>query len=233
MSALLKFNVQRHFSIQGRQQLLQFSLQPVRGLSLSANHEKAAKDKFKYIYKTEGKKQKTRNSEARKVLSARTYEALKSFDADKRPKELSTEIPANALKKIFFAEFCIFFVFGFFDNFIMMSVGESIDNHLDKFIPHAMLAAAFGNWISDLFGLVSGERVEDFMNKHYPSPPLSHEQMLSKRYHNFKHMGRFVGISIGCLVGALLAYPMLDLEEKKKDDDDEKKQEENTSVKEN
>jgi len=223
MSTLLKFNLKRHFSISGRQQLLQFSLQPVRGLSLSANHEKAAKDKFKYIYKTEGKKQKT--PEAKKVLSARTYEALKSFDADKRPKELSTEIPANALKKIFFAEFCIFFVFGFFDNFIMMSVGESIDSNLDKVIPHAMLAAAFGNWISDLFGLVSGERVEDFMNKHYPSPPLSHEQMLSKRYHNFKHMGRFVGISIGCLVGALVAYPMLDLEEKKDEEDDKKEPE--------
>jgi len=95
--------------------------------------------------------------------------------------------PKNALKKAFIAEFCIFFVFGFFDNFIMMTIGESLDLHLGKMIPHAMLAAAFGNWISDLFGLVTGERVEAFMNKFYPAPKLSFEQLAHKKFHNSKH----------------------------------------------
>ena len=162
----------------------------------------------------------------RQVLSSKTYETLKSYQSEvdntQDIKLAGATIPYNALKAAFLAEFCIFFVFGFFDNFIMMSVGENLDSHLSNLITHSMLAAAFGNWISDLFGLVTGERVEDFMNKHYPGPPLTHAQMLSKRYHNYKHAGRGIGISVGCLVGAIVAYPLLDFDEEEKDKENEK-----------
>ena len=98
-----------------------------------------------------------------------------------------------------------------------MTIGETLDGHLGKMIPHAMLAAAFGNWVSDLFGLVTGERVEAFMNKFYPAPKLSYEQLNHKKFHNSKHFGRFTGISVGCLVGAVVALPFLDFETEDKE----------------
>ena len=124
--------------------------------------------------------------------------------------------PANALKAAFWTEFAIFFVFGFFDNFIMMSVGDQVDRVLGSLIPHAMLAAGCGNWLSDLFGLISGERVENYLNDRFPAPPLTSEQMNHKSYHNSKHYGRWAGMSAGCLVGAIAALPFLSFE---KDDD--------------
>ena len=142
---------------------------------------------------------------------------LQKDDSKKEDSIRKTELPhKNHLKAIFYSEFCIFFVFGFCDNFIMMSIGESLEINLGKLIPHAMLAAAVGNWISDLFGLVSGERVENLMNKHFPSPKMTLEQMNHKKFHNWKHLGRWVGMSVGCLVGALMAWPLLDMEREKK-----------------
>lgn len=93
-----------------------------------------------------------------------------------------------------------------------MTIGESLDGHFGKLIPHAMLAAAFGNWFSDLFGLATGERVENWMGNKYPAPKLTFEQTQSKEYHNSKHGGRAIGITVGCLVGAICALPFLDLE---------------------
>jgi len=55
----------------------------------------------------------------------------------------------------------IFTVFGFFDNFIMMIFGDRIDCFFGAYISHPMIAAAFGNWVSDLFGMGTSERFED------------------------------------------------------------------------
>jgi len=127
-----------------------------------------------------------------------------------------TNIPKNALKKLLLAEFIIFSVFGFFDNFIMMTFGEALDEYFFKWISHTMIAAAIGNWISDLFGLATGERVEHLLNKIYPAPKLTHEHTSQKQYHNCKYLGRFCGISFGCLIGAFCALPFLEKQKGKK-----------------
>jgi len=118
------------------------------------------------------------------------------------------------------AETLIFSVFGFFDNFIMMVFGDRIDCFFGDYITHPMVAAAFGNWMSDLFGLGTSERFEAWLDKAFPAPTLSAEQMHSRQFHNWKYFGRFAGISLGCLVGALVAYPLIeDAEMYKKSDE--------------
>ena len=59
-----------------------------------------------------------------------------------------------------------------------------------------MIAAAFGNWMSDLFGLGTSERFELYLEKVFPAPPLNAEQMHSKTFHNWKYLGRFWGITL-------------------------------------
>lgn len=123
------------------------------------------------------------------------------------------EIPKNALYRIFAAECLIFTVFGFFDNFIMMTFGDQIDIFCGSLITHPMVAAAMGNWISDLFGMGTSERVESTLGKVFPAPRLTATQYTSKKFHNWKYGGRFAGITIGCLLGAAVAYPLLEHED--------------------
>lgn len=123
------------------------------------------------------------------------------------------EIPRNALYRIFVAECLIFTVFGFFDNFIMMTFGDQIDIFCGSLITHPMVAAAMGNWISDLFGMGTSERVESTLGKVFPAPRLTAPQYASKKFHNWKYGGRFAGITIGCLLGAAVAYPLLEHED--------------------
>ena len=105
-------------------------------------------------------------------------------------------VPVNALYKICFTETLVFFVFGFFDNFIMMTFGDKVDSFFGSYIPHPMIAAACGNWVSDLFGMGTSERVENYLNDTFPAPALTAEQLNSKQFHNWKYMGRFGGISL-------------------------------------
>jgi len=102
----------------------------------------------------------------------------------------------------------------------MMTVGESIETHIGRLIPHVMLTAAFGNWVSGIFGLVTGERMENYLKKVYPAPELSPAQLISKTVHKANWAGRFVGISLGCLVGAIAALPWLDFGEKKEKEEE-------------
>ena len=79
----------------------------------------------------------------------------------------------------------------------MMTCGDKIDCAFRVYIPHPMIAAAFGNWMSDLFGMGTSERVENYLNDVFPAPPLTAEQLNSKQFHNWKYIGRFWGISLG------------------------------------
>ena len=91
----------------------------------------------------------------------------------------------------------------------MMSFGEQIDHALGHYISHTMIAAAIGNWVSDLFGLGTSERVESALGRVYPAPELTDAQYRSKKFHNYKYAGRFWGITFGCLIGAIAGLPFL------------------------
>jgi GAF domain-containing protein len=90
------------------------------------------------------------------------------------------------------------------DNAILIIAGDAIDTSLGVVLGiSTMCAAAIGNIISDVAGIMLGTVVEDFCAKYLRlrQPVLSHaqRQLRSVRYAN--QLGCGVGIVIGCIIG--------------------------------
>lgn len=110
------------------------------------------------------------------------------------------------------------------DNAILIIAGEAIDIHLGVALGiSTMCAAAIGNIISDLCGVIFGTVVEDVLLgwskkmeiltggrvKLPPMPKLSYEQ---RKLRSVKWSGQFgcaVGLTVGCVIGMfpLLFFP--------------------------
>ena len=114
--------------------------------------------------------------------------------------------------------------FGFMDNSLLLLSGEAIDMYLGvKLGISTMCAAALGNIISDVAGVVLGTVIEDAVAKWSkkiekvtngrirlpPLPKLTYEQrnLRSVRFSN--QLGCAIGLTIGCILGMfpLLFFP--------------------------
>lgn len=93
--------------------------------------------------------------------------------------------------------------FGFFDNVVMITVGDAIDASFGVALGFSTLAAAgFGQMVSDSVGIaLQGviERCADRLG--LPNPHLSLEQERSSLCKNVVHLSRVVGIVFGCFLG--------------------------------
>jgi len=107
------------------------------------------------------------------------------------------------LKEVFIASAIPFVAFGFFDNAIMILAGDLIDSTLCvTFCFSTMFAAAIGNTVSDVFGIVSGGVVEQLANNAgIKEPRLSNEQRDMRITKIWLNAGQTVGIVTGCLLG--------------------------------
>ncbi|RUS77766.1 hypothetical protein EGW08_014471 [Elysia chlorotica] len=118
-----------------------------------------------------------------------------------------------------------FLGFGFLDNFLMIVAGEYIDVTLGAaFGISTMAAAALGNLISDVGGLGSAHYVETVAARvGVRNPHLSPEQVEMRRTKWASNLGKFIGVTIGCLLGMfpLLFFPKKNSEAK---EDEEKAQ---------
>jgi hypothetical protein len=95
--------------------------------------------------------------------------------------------------------------FGFMDNFIMIQAGGYIDATLGVSMGLATLtAAAMGQVVSDVSGVVFGGTVERFLHKvkMIRSPGLSEAQRHLSVCRNVAMAGSVVGVIIGCMLGA-------------------------------
>lgn len=95
--------------------------------------------------------------------------------------------------------------FGFMDNFIMIQAGSYIDATLGVTMGLATLtAAAMGQVVSDVSGVVFGGTVERFLHriKVIRSPGLTEAQRHLAVCRNFAMAGSVVGVIIGCMLGA-------------------------------
>lgn len=99
--------------------------------------------------------------------------------------------------------------FGIMDNAILIIAGDAIDTSLGVLLGiSTMCAAAIGNIISDVAGIMLGTVVEDFCAKYLllPTPDLTtaQRQLRSVRWAN--QFGCGLGIVIGCIIGM---FPLL------------------------
>lgn len=114
--------------------------------------------------------------------------------------------------------------FGIMDNAILLLAGEAIDVYLGVALGiSTMCAAAIGNIISDLCGVVFGTMIEDALlgwSKKIekltngkvrlpPMPQLTYEQRNLRSVRWSSQMGCAVGLTVGCIIGMfpLLFFP--------------------------
>lgn len=104
-----------------------------------------------------------------------------------------------------------FIVFGFLDNAIMILAGDAIEKFFSSlFLITTMAAAALGNTISDIVGVLSSSWVENFVRKlGFKTPNLTEEQLRHLKTKLVITLSRVLCITIGCLIG-MIAIPCVD-----------------------
>jgi len=116
----------------------------------------------------------------------------------------SVPIPSSGqLRRLALRQAVPFVAFGFFDNLVMITVGDYIDSTLGvAFGFSTMAAAGFGQMASDSVGItLQGiiERCADRLG--LPDPGLTNEQEQLPLCKTITQIARIVGILIGCFFG--------------------------------
>ncbi|XP_029591328.1 transmembrane protein 65 [Salmo trutta] len=119
-----------------------------------------------------------------------------------------------------------FIGFGFLDNAIMIAAGTQIELSIGvTFGLSTMAAAALGNLVSDLAGLGLAGYVEVLASRlGMQVPDLTPKQADMWQTRVSSHMGKGIGVTIGCILGM---FPLLFLGD---DDDEHKKKEAQTNT---
>jgi GAF domain-containing protein len=99
--------------------------------------------------------------------------------------------------------------FGIMDNSILILAGDMIDTSLGVALGiSTMCAAAIGNIISDIAGLLLGTFIEDFCANYLrlPVPNLTTAQRQLRSVRFASQWGCGIGVTIGCIIGM---FPLL------------------------
>nr|XP_060631841.1 transmembrane protein 65 [Anolis sagrei ordinatus] len=121
------------------------------------------------------------------------------------------------LKHVFFHNAVPFVGFGFFDNAIMIAAGTQIELSIGIVLGiSTMAAAALGNLVSDLAGLGLAGYIEAMASRLGLSiPDLTPKQADMWQTRLSAHLGKAIGVTIGCLLGMFPLFFFGDEEEKK------------------
>ncbi|XP_063780472.1 transmembrane protein 65 isoform X1 [Pseudophryne corroboree] len=128
---------------------------------------------------------------------------------DTHCEKLEADPPSSRqLKHVFVHNALPFIGFGFLDNAIMIAAGTQIEFHIGAILGiSTMAAAALGNLVSDLAGLGLAGYVEAISSRlGLPIPDLSPKQADMWQTRVSAHMGKAIGIAVGCLLGM---FPLL------------------------
>jgi len=137
--------------------------------------------------------------------------ALQAKQKSANPKKIP-EPPWNDLQLVALNTSIPFIGFGFMDNAILILAGDAIDIYLGVGLGiTTMCAAAIGNIVSDVAGVLLGTVIEDFCAStlNLPAPKISaaQRQLRSVRFAN--QTGCAIGLVIGCVIGM---FPLLFLD---------------------
>jgi Transmembrane protein 65/GAF domain len=105
--------------------------------------------------------------------------------------------------------------FGIMDNSLLIIFGDMIDTSLGVALGiSTMCAAAIGNIISDIAGLLLGTFIEDFCANYFnmPVPNLTTAQRQLRSVRFASQWGCGIGVTIGCIIGM---FPLLFIDSNK------------------
>lgn len=107
------------------------------------------------------------------------------------------------LKLVMLAQAIPFVGFGIMDNAILILAGDAIDTSLGVVLGiSTMCAAAIGNIVSDVAGIMLGTVIEDFTAKlGLPIPQISAAQRQLRSVRFAGQLGCAIGIVVGCIIG--------------------------------
>lgn len=141
---------------------------------------------------------------------------LQSFESIAIAQETLEPSPPTAaqIRYILFHNAIPFIGFGFLDNAIMIAAGTQIELSIGVTLGiSTMAAAALGNLVSDLAGLGLAGYVEALASKlGMQVPDLTPKQVDMWQSRLSSHMGKAIGVSIGCILGM---FPLLFLDDEK------------------
>ncbi|XP_042601834.1 transmembrane protein 65-like [Cyprinus carpio] len=143
---------------------------------------------------------------------------LQSFQSQTQDSEESSPPTSAQLRYILLHNAIPFIGFGFLDNAIMIAAGTQIELSIGLTLGiSTMAAAALGNLVSDLAGLGLAGYVEALAARFgMQIPDLTPKQVDMWQTRVTSHMGKAIGVAIGCILGM---FPLLFLS----DDEEEKK----------
>ncbi|XP_039978046.1 transmembrane protein 65 [Xiphias gladius] len=141
---------------------------------------------------------------------------LQSFESMAIAQETLEPSMLNAaqIRYVLFHNAIPFVGFGFLDNAIMIAAGTQIELSIGVTLGiSTMAAAALGNLVSDLAGLGLAGYVEALASKlGMQVPDLTPKQVDMWQTKLSSHMGKAIGVSIGCILGM---FPLLFLDDEK------------------
>ncbi|KAM9497072.1 transmembrane protein 65 isoform 1-T1 [Clarias gariepinus] len=129
---------------------------------------------------------------------------------------------ASQLRYVLLHNAIPFVGFGFLDNAIMIAAGTQIELSIGvTFGISTMAAAALGNLVSDLAGLGLAGYVEALCSRlGMQIPDLTPKQADMWQTRLSSHLGKAIGVTIGCLLGM---FPLFFLNDDDDDDDEEER----------
>ncbi|XP_043922526.1 transmembrane protein 65 [Protopterus annectens] len=132
---------------------------------------------------------------------------------------------SSQLRHVFFHNALPFVGFGFLDNAIMIAAGTQIEISIGVILGiSTMAAAALGNLVSDLAGLGLAGYVEAIASRlGLQIPDMTPKQADMWQTRLSAHLGKAIGITLGCLLGM---FPLLFIS----GDEEGKEEEKNESV---
>ncbi|XP_016316735.1 transmembrane protein 65-like [Sinocyclocheilus anshuiensis] len=147
---------------------------------------------------------------------------LQRFQSQTQDSEESSPPTAAQLRYILLHNAIPFIGFGFLDNAIMIAAGTQIELSIGLTLGiSTMAAAALGNLVSDLAGLGLAGYVEALAARlGMQIPDLAPKQVDMWQTRVTSHMGKAIGVAIGCILGM---FPLLFLS-----DDEEEKEKKKT-----
>ena len=106
--------------------------------------------------------------------------------------------------------------FGFLDNAIMITAGNTIENSIGVVLGLSTLAAAgLGNLLSDVAGIGLGNSIEAASHKlGLPDPKLTRTQATTSKVRWVRSIASAIGIAIGCIFGM---FPLLFVQSKEEE----------------
>ncbi|XP_019745826.1 transmembrane protein 65 [Hippocampus comes] len=130
---------------------------------------------------------------------------LQNFESIAIAQETLESSPPTAaqIRYVLFHNTLPFIGFGFLDNAIMISAGTQIELSIGVTLGiSTMAAAAWGNMVSDLAGLGLAGYVEALASRlGMQVPDLTPKQADMWQTRLSSHMGKAIGVIIGCLLG--------------------------------